>query len=106
MSVSTCHSRLPLSIAATPDIDIQNLMDHSLEDRRQSTLSDKRITNVNYVRHVLRRFFGGSNKKSPTDEISSEQSPTIDVIQDDLASPILIHPGLQYDKHTKFSGKD
>lgn len=108
MSKSTCQSRLPLSATTTPDFDIQNSMDMNSENRRQSSLNDKRIHNVNYVRHVLRRFFGGYNKKytSPTiyDDISYEQSPTTNKLSENLTSPILIHPNLQYDKNTKFSG--
>lgn len=109
MSKSTYQSRLPTT---TPDIDIQNLvMDiNNSENRRQSSLSDKRIHNVNYVRHVLRRFFGGYNKKSTSsttgfDENSYEQSPTLDILTENSISPILIQPSLQYNKQQKFSGK-
>jgi hypothetical protein len=99
MSKSTYHSPLPSSAV---DLDIENFMDNNTDPRRQSSLSDKRIHNVNYVRHVLRRFFGTYNKKpSSTQDLASEQSPTRN-----LTSPILIHPCLQYDKRTKFSGKN
>jgi hypothetical protein len=107
MSKSTCHSRLS-STATTPDLDIQNLMDTNIDIRRQSALSDKRTNNVNYVRHVLRKFFGSSNKRTSSsaifDDISNEQSPTTNTVTPNAISPILIHPCLQYDKHTKFSG--
>ena len=107
MSKSACHSCLPTSSLTTPDFDTQT---SGMDDiRRQSSMSDKRIHNVNYVRHVLRRFFGGSNKKSSSsitfDDTSSEQSPTTNITTEDCTSPILIHPSLQYDKRTKFSGK-
>jgi len=109
MSKSSCHSRLSSSITTTPDLDIENFMDINAENRRQSSLSDRRINNVNYVRHVLRRFFGGSNKKtSPTtgsEDTSYEQSPTTKLSTENSPSPVLIHPSLQYDKHSKFSGK-
>jgi hypothetical protein len=108
MSVSTCHSPLSLSSTTSPNTDIQNLMENNADNRRLSAYSDKRINNVNYVRTVLRRFFGGSNKKSPTaafEIISHEQSPTTDLNHENLSSPILIYPDLQYDKHSKFSGK-
>lgn len=111
MSKSTGHTRLLSSstTTTTPNSDIQNSMDTNFDNRRQSTMSDKRIHNVNYVRHVLRKFFGGYNKKysSPTiyDDNSYEQSPTTNSISENVTSPIFIHPGLQYERHAKFSGK-
>lgn len=98
MSKSTCHSRLPLSSSLTsPDIENLNSMDNQNDYRRISASNDKRQHNVNYVRHVIRRFFGSySRKSSPLIHDESEQSPT---------SPVLLHPSLQYEKHTKFSGK-
>jgi hypothetical protein len=110
MSNSTCHSNLPSSTVTTSDFDIQNFMDMNSDNRRQSSLSDRRIHNVNYVRHVLRRFFGVYHKKSSPstvlEDISCEQSPTANIITENSTSPILIHPCLQYDKRTKFSGKN
>lgn len=98
MSKSTYHTRVPLPSSLTsPDIENLNSMETSIDYRRTTASNDKRLHNVNYVRHVLRRFFGGYNRKSSpfvSDENSLEQSP------------ILIHPLLQYDKHTKFSGKN
>lgn len=83
-------------------------MDNPTELRRSSVFSDKRNHNVNYVRHVLRRFFGSYNKKSSLsaafDEHSAEQSPTIESNAENGTSPILLHPSLQYDRHKKFSG--
>jgi len=109
MSKSTCHSRLPSSTATTPELDIENFMDSNSDNHRQSSLSDRRIHNVNYVRHVLRRFFGSYNKKSSSstayDDISCQRSPTKNIDTENLRSPILVHPCLQYDKSTKFSGK-
>ena len=64
MSISTCHSQLPSPTDITPDSDIPNLMDINSDNRRQSSLNDKRTNNVNYVRHVLRKFFGGYSRKS------------------------------------------
>lgn len=109
MSKSTCHSRLP-STATTPDLDFPNMMETSAELRRQSSASDRRATNVNYVRHVLRKFFGGYNKKYSTnagfDDISYESSPTANHTNaEQCISPIFIHPCLQFEKHTKFSGR-
>jgi len=98
MSKSPCHSQL-----LTSDFDIQNIMDINSDNRRQPSLNDKRIHNVNYVRHVLRRFFGSHNKKSSFDDTYSEHSPKI--LTENLRSPILIQPCLQYDKHRKFTGK-
>jgi hypothetical protein len=111
MSKSTCQSHLPSPIDTTPDLDIQNLMDINNDNRRQSSLNDKRIHNVNYVRHVLRKFFGGYNKKSSStttvfDDISYEQSSTTNLLTENSISPILIHPCLQYNKRRKFSGKN
>jgi hypothetical protein len=92
----------------TTDCEIPILMDLPADNRRQSALSDRRLNNVNYVRHVLRRFFGGSARKSsPTiglDESPSEQSPNANTLAGNFSSPVLTHPNLQYDKHTKFSG--
>ncbi|UJR31086.1 hypothetical protein I4U23_018594 [Adineta vaga] len=109
MSKSIYHSRLSSSTLTTPDIDIPILMENNIDHRRQSAFSDRRLNNVNYVRHVLRRFFGGSNRKSsPTaglDDSPYEQSPTLNILSENFSSPILIHPTLQYDKHTKFSGE-
>ena len=110
MSKSTCQSRLPTpsSIPATPELDLP--MENNADNRRTSSFSDKRIHNVNYVRHVLRRFFGSHHKKSSSstatafDENSSEQSPTGDFLPENGSSPILIHPSLQYDQHKKFTG--
>jgi hypothetical protein len=103
MSKSTCRSRLS-STATTPDLDINNIQIQNLIDFRTQT-NDKRLNNVNYVRHVLRKFFGGYNKKPPSINTTSfddtDQSPS-----DSLISPILIHPCLQYDKHAKFSGRN
>jgi len=96
-SKSTCHSRL----SSTPDLDINNIQLQNLMDIRNT--NDRR---VNYVRNVLRRFFGNYNKKS-----SSINSPVIDdnnlIDQTDnlIISPILIHSCLQFNKHTKFSGE-
>ncbi|CAF3047800.1 unnamed protein product [Rotaria sp. Silwood2] len=85
-------------------------MDINPDNRRQSSLNDKRIHNVNYVRHVLRKFFGSYTKKSSSttsfDDISYEQLQTTNIIKNNSISSILIHPCLQYDKHTKFSGKN
>lgn len=109
MSKSSYHSHLPSSVLTTPDLDIQNSMDNNIDNRRTSTFSDKRINNVNYVRTVLRRFFGGHKKSSQTisDESPYEpSSPTIlaATTLENITSPVFIHPCLQYDKHTKFSG--
>ena len=109
MSKSTCHSRLP-STATTPDLDFPNLMETSADLRRPSSISDRRATNVNYVRHVLRKFFGGHNKKYSSsavfDDLSYEPSPTASSTgAERCISPILIHPCLQFEKHTKFSGR-
>jgi hypothetical protein len=98
MSKLACHSQLP-----TSDFDIQNFMDINADNRRQTSLNDKRIHNVNYVRHVLRRFFGSHTKKSSFDETSYEQSPNNRT--ENLTSPILNQPCLEYDKHAKFTGK-
>ena len=99
MSKSTCQSRLS-STATTPDIEFPVLMETTNDLRRQSSTSDRRTTNVNYVRNVLRKFFGGYGKKYSTnsnfDEISSDTNVT----------PILVHPCLQFEKKTKFSGKN
>ena len=101
MSKSTCQS-----ITATPELDLP--MDNHPELRRPSSLSDKRAHNVNYVRHVLRRFFGSYNKKSSLsaafDDNSAEQSPSTEFSAENGTSPILLHPSLQYDQHKKFSG--
>ncbi|CAF0923074.1 unnamed protein product [Adineta ricciae] len=109
MSKSIYHSHLSSSAVATPDTEIPILMESNTDHRRPSTLSDRRLNNVNYVRHVLRRFFGGSNKKSSPlsgiDDSPYEQPPTCSIYPEDSLSPILIHPALQYDKHTKFSGE-
>jgi hypothetical protein len=101
-SKSTCHSRLS-STSTTPDLDINNIQLQNLMDIRNT--NDRRFNNVNYVRNVLRRFFGNYNKKS-----SSINSPVFDDNNltdqtDNLISPILIHSCLQFDKHTKFSGE-
>lgn len=108
MSKTTCHSRLPLSpINTTPDIELANSMENPLDPRRTSALSDKRIHNVNYVRHVLRRFFGTYNRKSSpavADEATPEQLPTLNLLSENSASPVLIHLSLEYEKQTKFSG--
>ena len=112
MSKSTCQSRLPTpsSTTATPELDLP--MDNNTDHRRPPSFSDKRNHNVNYVRHVLRRFFGSYHKKPPStssstatfDENSSEQSPTGDFLAENETSPILIHPSLQYDQRKKFTG--
>ncbi|CAF0847252.1 unnamed protein product [Rotaria sordida] len=86
-------------------------MDINTDNRRQSSSSsnDKRIHNINYVRHVLRKFFGSYNKKSSSitsfNDISYEPLQTTNIIKNNSISSILIHPCLQYDKHTKFSGE-
>jgi len=95
MSKPTCHSRL----SSTPDLDITNIQIQNLMDIRNT--NDRRITNnVNYVRNVLRRFFGSYNKKYSTisDDNHSDQS-------ENLISPILIHSCLEFNKHKKFSGE-
>ncbi|CAF1027662.1 unnamed protein product [Adineta steineri] len=109
MSKSTCPSRLA-SAATTPDLDINQIQLQNLMDfRNQTNSNDKRFNNVNYVRQVLRRFFGVYNKKSPTinstDDNSTDQLNNNNNIQDNLISPILIHPCLQFNKHAKFSGE-
>jgi hypothetical protein len=110
MSKQTCHSRLP-STATTPDLDINNIQLQNLMDfRNQTNTNDKRFNNVNYVRHVLRKFFGGYTKKytsinQSVDDSLTDQSVASN-INDNLISPILIHPCLQFDKHTKFSGRN
>jgi hypothetical protein len=109
MSKSTCHSRLS-STATTPDHDIPIAIDSHIDLRRQSSTNDRRTTNVNYVRHVLRKFFGGSNKKYSSntvfDDLTYESSSALTscTTADSCLSPILIHPCLQFDKHTKFTG--
>ncbi|CAF3654784.1 unnamed protein product [Rotaria sp. Silwood1] len=84
-------------------------MDINTDNRRQSSSNDKRIHNINYVRQVLRKFFGSYNKKSSSitnfDDISYEQLQTTNIIKNNSISSILIHPCLQYDKHRKFSGE-
>ncbi len=88
------------STSTTPDLDINNIQLQNLMDFR----NDKRFNNINYVRHVLRKFFGNYTKKfSLISQTSDDQSV---IINDNLISPILIHPCLQFDKHTKFSGKN
>ncbi|CAF0999006.1 unnamed protein product [Adineta steineri] len=109
MSKSTCPSRLA-SAATTPDLDINQIQLQNLMDfRNQTNSNDKRFNNVNYVRQVLRRFFGVYNKKSPTinsiDDNSTDQLNNNNNIQDNLISPVLIHPCLQFNKHAKFSGE-
>lgn len=111
MSKSTSHSRLS-STATSPDLDINNIQFQNLMDLRSpTTTSDKRLNNVNYVRHVLRKFFGVYSKKptsiSPAvfDDCFTDQSTTTNNISDNLVPAILIHPCLQYDKHAKFSGR-
>ena len=102
MSKSSCHSRLS-STATTPDLDMPNPIENHSEVRRPSLNNERRTTNVNYVRHVLRKFFGGYNKKyfsnTVFDDISGET--TIEHLQ----SPVFINPCLQFEKHTKFSGR-
>ena len=104
MSKSTGHSRLS-STATTPDVDLSNIQLQTLLDLRQQT-NDKRLNNVNYVRHVLRKFFGNYIRKPSTsnatgfDDVFAEASSP-----DTLISPILTHPCLHYDKHAKFSGR-
>jgi hypothetical protein len=107
MSKPTCRSRLS-STATTPDLDINNIqLQNLIEFRNQTNTNDRRLNNGNYVRNVLRRFFGGYTKKSSAinstvfDDLT-DQSLTTD---DNLISPIVIHPCLQFDKHTKFSGR-
>jgi hypothetical protein len=101
MSKPTSSSRLS-STATTPDFDLNHIQLQNLMDFRNQTISnDRRLNNINYVRNVLRRFFGGHTKKSSSinsDDNLPDQS-------DNLISPILLHPCLQFDKHTKFSGK-
>jgi len=112
MSKSTCHSRLS-STASTPEVDINSIQLQNLMDfRNQTNPNDKRYNNVNYVRQVLRRFFGSYNKKSSSinstsfDDNLTDQTPTINQFNDNLISPILIHPCLQFNKHAKFSGRN
>ncbi len=101
MSKSTGSSRLS-STATTPDIDLNHIQFQNLLDLRNSTTG--RLNNVNYVRNVLRRFFGVHTKKSSS--ISSEDNhPDQSNINDNLISPILLHPCLQFDRHTKFTGR-
>ena len=88
------------STSTTPDLDINNIQLQNLMDFR----NDKRFYNINYVRHVLRKFFGNYTKKfSLISQTSDDQSG---IINDNSISPILVHPCLQFDKHTKFSGKN
>ena len=112
MSKSTCHSRLS-STATTPDVDINNIQLQNLIDfRNQTNPNDRRYNNVNYVRQVLRRFFGSYSKKSSSisstgfDDSLPDQTLTTNNFNDNLISPILIHPCLQFNKHTKFSGRN
>lgn len=110
MFKSKHQSHLPFSTAASANSDTENLMNINTDHRRSSALNDKRINNVNYVRHVLRRFFGSYHKRTSTssstfDDISSEQLLTTNIIRNNSISSIVIHPCLEYDKHTKFSGK-
>jgi len=76
-------------LSSNSDLDNQfeNLMDFR---------HDKRFNNINYVRHLLRKFFGNYTKKF----LSITQ-----INDDNLISPILIQPCLHFDKHTKFCGK-
>ncbi|CAF1020014.1 unnamed protein product [Rotaria sordida] len=111
MSKSTCHSHLS-STPTTPDLDINNIQLQNLIDfRNQINTNDKRSNNINYVRHVLRKFFSGYIKKSTSinstisDENLTDQILTINNINDNLISPILIHSCLQFHKHEKFSGE-
>ncbi|CAF2976328.1 unnamed protein product [Rotaria sp. Silwood2] len=111
MSKSTSHSRLS-STATTPDLDINNIQLQNLIDfRNQTNINDKRSNNVNYVRHVLRKFFGGYIKKSTSinstisDDNLNDQILTINNINDNLILPILIPACLQFNKHEKFSGE-
>ncbi|CAF3240364.1 unnamed protein product [Rotaria sp. Silwood2] len=111
MSKSTSHSRLS-STATTPDLDINNIQLQNLIDfRNQTNINDKRSNNVNYVRHVLRKFFGGYIKKSTSinstisDDNLNDQILTINNINDNLILPILIPACLQFNKHEKFSGR-
>ncbi|CAF1506732.1 unnamed protein product, partial [Adineta ricciae] len=98
MSKSNCPSHLS-STATTPDLDLNNIQIQTLMDfRNQTNSNDKRLNNVNYVRQVLRRFFGVYNKKS------TSSNSTDDNYSNNLMSPILIHPCLQSSKHAKFSG--
>lgn len=80
-----------MSKSTTPDLDLNHIQLQNLLDFR-----DRRVNNVNYVRNVLRKFFSSYIKKSST---SSDENQS-----DHLISPILIHPCLQFDKHSKFSG--
>lgn len=108
MSTSVFHSRYSTSPAITPDCEIPILMEAPTDHRRPSALSDKRLNNVNYVRHVLRRFFGGSARKSSPavvfDDALCDQSPSSHLPADNCTSPVFVHPNLQYEKHAKFSG--
>jgi hypothetical protein len=105
MSKSTGPSRLS-STATTPDLDLNHIQLQNLMDLRNSTtVNDRRLHNVNYVRNVLRKFFGGYTKKSLSIN-SDDNLPDQSTINDNLISPILSHPYLQFDKHTKFSGKN
>ncbi|CAF1083434.1 unnamed protein product [Adineta ricciae] len=100
MSKSNCPSHLS-STATTPDLDLNNIQIQTLMDfRNQTNSNDKRLNNVNYVRQVLRRFFGVYNKKS------TSSNSTDDNYSNNLMSPILIHPCLQSSKHAKFSGRE
>ena len=99
MSKSNCPSHLS-STATTPDLDLNNIQIQTLMDfRNQTNSNDKRLNNVNYVRQVLRRFFGVYNKKVT-------MSNSIDDNSNNLISPIFIHPCLQLNKHAKFSGRE
>lgn len=107
MSKSACYSR-PSSASMTPDFESTHSVEVPMDMRRQSSINDKRNTNVNYVRHVLRKFFGSHAKKQSAyvglDEIPYEPSPTTSTITEGSITPILIHPCLQFDKRTTFSG--
>ncbi|CAF3423933.1 unnamed protein product [Rotaria socialis] len=97
------------SKSTTAHFNFQNLMDTNMDNRCSSALNDKRIHNVNYVRQVLRRFFGVSHKKSSSttcfDDISDEQSQSTNILKASPIVPVFIQPCLQYENHTKFSGE-
>lgn len=103
MSKPTSHSRLS-STSTTPDVDLNNIQFQNLLDIRNNPTNDRRLNNVNYVRNVLRRFFGSYNKKSSSNNSTISDENLFDQ-SDNLISPILIHSCLLFNKHTKFSGE-
>ena len=111
MSRSTCHSCLS-STATTPDIDIDDIQLQTLMDYHNQTIAnDRRFSNMDCVRYVLRKFFGGHGKRSISinsavfDDTLTDQTSSVNNVNDNLILPILIHPCLQFDRHEKFSGR-